>query len=259
MHEARLYFSRNPNLGIDTPLNSTTANEVGRILTTDAFEVWNKGVLTFLDAINSACSSSYGWAVVKCYYATLYLLIAEFCLEEMCICHTPRDATRKKFGYGIIKARPGEVFSPLKTSNGASSHGAPVELSKTHLPTTVLRTQSINGDDAIEWLKSARESVNYRHPLLNIDDHQSLFTFLAKKEDLWPTLDLLMDKANEHYCFLDKYACFGVPTWMMVNLACRLSRLDKTQFSEALNEASRVGSPYRNWSKFKAQLNAAIS
>jgi hypothetical protein len=258
MHSARLFLSNHSCTVNHLPLSNADAMILNALLEEDAYTIWSRGLLSYLDCINSVTKQSFGWAVVKAYYACFYFLISEFCLENFCICRASKVPNSKRKVYSILKARAGKTVQRANGPEAGSTHGSAVILSKQHLENFALRTQKIQNLDAIEWIKDAREKINYKEPLLNIDDQHSYFLHFKKNESIWALLDLYGGKDRDSYCFLEDHAVLGMPAWLSLSLGYRLKQKDAVRFDSALKEATSIGSPYRTWEGFRRWIHRSL-
>lgn len=178
----------------------------------DAKDLYFKGCQSLTESILNFNNKLYSWAVIKAYYATFYLIKADFAIRD----------------YALIRHK---CIYYLKASNGATpitkgrNGSNRTDYSGDHKSTLnyykdlfsgsdILLSQEIEGQTAYQWLMKKREQINYQERHFNEPNRPEFLDFISQKVETGNLLNLLEEIKNDvRYVltFQPEYASLAIP------------------------------------------------
>jgi hypothetical protein len=107
-------------------------------------------ILSFGEGVSGLGKDRFSWATVKFYYTVYYALRATLCSQRVALFYLGRTPCS-------IRASAGSVARKEKDN----THKAVIALFKSACPSSLLLTQPIGTEDALEWMIARREEANY--------------------------------------------------------------------------------------------------
>lgn len=193
------------------PLDSASAAKIRLAALEDAAWNYRSALLSYVVALNALESGYRSWPIINLYYSVFYSLRSILYSNNICLYHCEQKPM-------LIEISPGN-FPVLQSFKGAgNSHRAAKVIFQRAFPNHPLNGQ-IDFEDAIDWMKSVRELVNYNDPTMNLDDRLG---FLRKidKGGIRSTLNTY-NEDTRLYAFLPEDAMLAFPLYSLQ--ACKNS------------------------------------
>lgn len=199
---------------VDFSLSPEQLDIFREALIDDASDTFYKGALTLIEAITSVENGYQSWAIVKLYYSVFYLVRAFF---------GTRDLGIVKCGSGMytLKLEPG---AKVIKRTGVKHNG--LEVRGDHKTTTFIFEKEFGSDELIlsnkiddhtvfEWMMSAREDINYRHPTFSEPDMDFFHSSITNKGGLEHWLKIYITDENGLYIFQEDHCCLATPLHLL--------------------------------------------
>lgn len=206
-------FINIPHASIETiTLDSNNSFALSNSLKLDARDFYFKGCQSLTESIINFNAKFYSWAIIKAYYATFYMIKADFALRDYAL-------IRHKCIY-YIKASAGS--SPItKGRNGnnrsiyTGDHKSALNYYKDLFSNSdILLSQEIEGQTAYQWLMKKREQVNYQERHFNEPNRPDFLEFISQKVNSGNFLELIDEIKNDNgylLTFQAEYAPLAIP------------------------------------------------
>lgn len=173
-------------------------------LADDAKDFLYNGIISLTESLDAICHQRFSWATVKLYYSVYYLLRSRLAAHGVAIVWCNR----------IYRISAEELQSPVpgKRSQNSTHAGTIMHYEEIFAETDRLLSNMIGDHTVYQWIKQAREIVNYKNVAfaepgcLNI---WRLFSGLAISELVATVLDLQQEEYIK--CFQEEYAILGIP------------------------------------------------
>ena len=132
------------------PLSAPDAVALQGALRRDADALLYSSVVSYLDAVRGLDRSFQTWATVKLYYTVFYALRAYMAAGGICLFYEGSSPFE-------IVAKPGEYSHRQQ----GTTHRCVLNLFTKRFGATLLLSQTIASDTALEWMVRRREEANY--------------------------------------------------------------------------------------------------
>lgn len=139
--------------------DSAAAASVSAALLTDARDHYYSALISFVEAIRGINEGFYSWSVVKFYYSTFYSIQSLLASEFLGVVYVTFDTSQKKGKPFSFSAVAGQQLKGVRIS---SSHEFVFKQFEKNFPNHFLNSSQIAGENAFDWLRTLRESVNYK-------------------------------------------------------------------------------------------------
>ena len=204
----------------------------------DSISLFNKGRVSFFEAIKCLENGSESWAVVKFYYATYYFLRAELLHAKFALIRC------NQVYYLEIKAGK----SPVKAYKRAAQNDHKSTLGlykKIFEDTDITLSNSIDSVSPYDWLCSMREWANYKSADFIEKDGKSFFYSFVSL-DIQEQIDMFLNDNIPTHCFDADFACLALPV--------KRAQLTWTKFKPLIN--NEQSQQDHSWfDGFMSQLN----
>jgi len=173
----------------------------------DAVDLYLKGLQSLCEAIHSARGQFFSWATVKAYYAVFYFLRASLALRDYAV-------LRNKSLY-LLRVDAGE--GPVKKDGNRfrGDHGATLTMYKDlYEGSDPLQSNSIDGQNAYQWLMERRNQVHYYERQFHDPDPPSFFAQVSTdiRGGLFEKrLREYIDDKGFIFCFQEDHAPLALP------------------------------------------------
>lgn len=138
-------------------INHIEAATLEHILQNDAKDYFYSATVSIASALSSITKEFYSWSTVQFYYADFYLLRGLLALAGICIFY---EGTKPR----TLLAMPSQTISvPSGGKKNSTTHGLVLHLAKSHFGHAITRSQIIDSQDPLDWVKARREEANYNH------------------------------------------------------------------------------------------------
>ena len=169
----------------------------------DSISLFNKGRVSFFEAIKCLENGSESWAVVKFYYATYYFLRAEMLHEKIALIRCGQVF------YLNIKVGNSPKLAFRKAAQ--NDHKSTLGLYKNKFEDTdITLGNSIDSVSPYDWLCSMREWANYRSADFLEKDGKSFF-YSFSSLDIQEQINMFLDDETPIHCFDADFACLALP------------------------------------------------
>lgn len=187
-------------------LTISEANLLSNLMCDDAVDFYYNGILSFSEGINSMYESRFSWATVKLYYSIYYLMRATMACRGHALLRNKSLLSLK------VESSAQPVCSDGRSSN-TTHEGTINRFVQLFLTTDRLLTNNIEGQNVYEWMKEAREVVNYKSASFSEPSHLELWDKFAEAIKNKRINDLIAALDTDEYiaCFQKEFAVVGVP------------------------------------------------
>lgn len=171
-------------------------------LVDDADAMFHKGVQTLIQALSGLDSGFESWALIKLYYATYFFLRERLARDGSAFLRCKNIYTLDiKFGESP-KKRTGKFYR--------GDHLSIATLySERFSDRDILLSQSIEGLNAIEWLRDKREWINYRRR--EFIDGIGMLGFNNKNKEFSEQVKTYCSDKLPIFCFIPDSATLALP------------------------------------------------
>lgn len=196
------------NFTLDTNNSFALSNSLQQ----DARDLYFKGCQSLTESILNFNNKLFSWAIIKAYYATFYLIKADFAIRDYAL-------IRHKCIY-YLKASKGAnpITKGRKGSNRkdyAGDHKSALNYYKDLFSNSdILLSQEIEGQTAYQWLMKKREQVNYQERQFNEPSRPEFLDFISQQIDSGNFLNLIEEIKNDFgyvLTFQPEYAPLAIP------------------------------------------------
>lgn len=192
-------------------LDRNYAYSLSASLKEDAKDFYFKGCESLSESLNSFNAKLYSWAIIKAYYATFYMIKADFALKDFAL-------IRHKCIY-YLQATVGA--SPITKGRNSSNrtnysgdHKSALNYYKDLFSNTdILLSQEIDGMSSYQWLMKKREQVNYQERDFKEPYFPDFLEFIDNRVSLGEFPQLINEIINDTYIltFQPEYAPIAIP------------------------------------------------
>jgi hypothetical protein len=180
-------------------LTLVEARRLSESLRTDAVHAMYSGAHSIAEAIQGLDKHLYSWATIKLYYSLFYFLRASLGLRGIALVYWNQKPYTWKAAQGNVPAK-----------QAGNSHTAVMNAFKQHQSTSILLSQQIGSENSLEWLKSQRESVNYK--VLKFCEPNAPFHFkFVSRHGVRKLVGLYFADTDYHYTFDPDHAMLAFP------------------------------------------------
>lgn len=183
----------------------------------DATDTFYKGALTLVEALTSIENGYQSWAIVKLYYSTFYFIRSFFGTRNLGIV---------KCGSGIYTLKVDAGATAIKRT-GVKHNGQDVR--GDHKTTTFIFEKEFGNDELVlsnkiddgtvfEWMMSAREDINYRHPTFSEPEMDFFHSSITEEGGLARWLKIYIDDEDGLHLFQEDHCCLATPLHLLKKL-----------------------------------------
>ncbi|WP_422055762.1 hypothetical protein [Sphingomonas sp.] len=186
----------------DSQLTLSEVEELEECISIDIASSYERCAFTLYQAVSDLQAGDRLWASVKLYYSTFYALRAEILLANRVVVRAGR--------FLIVEGKRGAKFSQYN-GNAKGDHGVAIALSQRFCSAhDILQSQTINGAHSYEWLKSVRETVQYK--LRRPPELHSFDPFFPDSQwSIYDQINTFLSDNDPYFCFDPDYAALALP------------------------------------------------
>ena len=187
-------------------LTSEEVLQLNNDLKEDAVDFFYSGIISFAEGIDSIFQKRFSWATVKLYYSLFYLIRASLATKGYAILRCNSMFRLKIAVNESPYTKRGKEFN--STHDGILNHHKDLfNLSD------LLLSNKIDELDAYEWMKNAREIVNYRSRSFLEPECLDIWDHFSQCVDDGTIFSELQELEDDDYtkCFQEEYAVVGIP------------------------------------------------
>lgn len=196
------------NFTLDTNDSFALSNS----LQEDAKDLYFKGCQSLTESLMNFNNKLYSWAIIKAYYATFYLIKADFAIRDYALIrHKCIYYLKASNGSNpITKGRNGS-----NRANYAGDHKSALNYYKDLFSASdILLSQEIEGLTAYQWLMKKREQVNYQERQFSEPSRPDFLDFINQEVEAGDFLNLIEEIKNDVgfiLTFQTEYAPLAIP------------------------------------------------
>lgn len=180
----------------------------------DSTDTFYKGTLTLIEALASIENGYQSWAIVKLYYSAFYFVRTFFGTRDLGIvkCSSGLYTLKLESGSTVIK-RTGVKY---KGQNVRGDHKTTIFIfEKEFGADELVLSNRIDDCSVFEWMMSAREDVNYRHPKFSEPDMDFFHSSITKDGGLEHWIKIYINDENGLYLFQEDHCCLATPLHLL--------------------------------------------
>lgn len=202
-------------------LNHLQAADFSSRLEDDSLGLCYNAIMSFGSAIQDVRGGSFGWAIVKNYYATFYAMRSILAADGVGFAYmhgTPIE----------VPSRAGHRFKKRK----GQTHVAVYDLFRSRYPSDAVIVNDIDGEEPFNWLREKRELVNYRMQRFPLTASEvGIFEDMATQK---------MRRVMESYLDISTYAYDADHAAIALPLACVLKCVKKARGKELYKRPTQI-------------------
>lgn len=193
-------------------LDSNSSFALSNSLKQDAKDLYFKGCQSLTESMVNFNNKLYSWAIIKAYYATFYMIKADFALRDFAL-------IRHKCIY-YLKASEGSIpITKGRKGNNRNDYTGDHKSALNYYKdlfysSDILLSQEIDGQTAYQWLMKKREQVNYQERYFNEPNRPDFLDFISQKVDSGNFLELIQEIERDNgyvLTFQAEYAPLAIP------------------------------------------------
>nr|AGS53302.1 hypothetical protein [uncultured bacterium contig00013] len=199
-------LQKNKNVFKNHILSQNEASSLLVALHEDAIDLFYNGILSFSEGIDSIYNKRFSWATIKLYYTVYYLIRTSFATKDIAILRCDRMFR--------LPVRQGQ--QPYSTGNKKynSTHEGTINHYKDLFSMSdPLLSNKIEDNDAFQWMRNAREIVNYRSSSFREPNCLEIWNYFSNCINDNSMSQILKQLEEDAYtlCFQEEYAIVAIP------------------------------------------------
>ncbi|MDD2799324.1 MAG: HEPN domain-containing protein [Bacteroidales bacterium] len=194
-------------------LDRNSAFSLSASLKQDAKDLYFKGCQSLTESLTSFNNRLYSWAIIKAYYATFYMIKADFALKDIALirhkCIYYLQATE-----GSSPLTKGRTSSSYRSNYSGDHKSALNYYNDLFSNSDILLSQEIEGLSSYQWLMKKREQVNYQERNFKEPFFPDFLEYINSRVISGDFLQLIDEIINDNtylLTFQPEYAPISIP------------------------------------------------
>ena len=188
-------------------LSNSQSIRLSNDLLYDAIDFQYKGLISLLEAIDSASKQFHSWSIVKSYYSTYYFLRSYLCINGFALIRNGSLFLLEVQINSVPQKKTGKQFN-------TTHEGTIYAYQELYKLTDPLLRNNIDDLTTYLWQKDVREIINYRERIFHEPEPNPFLAEVKKDFIADGILNSIIKYTNDPdylYAFMPDYAVLGIP------------------------------------------------